>query len=368
MPFGHRHPFNNMKLRVGLFIAAALLAIVSCNGCHNKENNDTLSITPEAGTGYKLGDVISVKVSSPSGAAADSVVYLVDSVRVEARKDTTAAKIKTDSLVCGSRLITAKFYKDGKKTETSTNIILMAATPPVEYTYKVEKVFKHDTNSYTEGLEYHEDNGFLYESTGEPDHSYLQKVDLQSGKIVQSTKLGKQYFGEGIATVGNKILMLTYREGKGFVYDKNTFKLIDSIKYDWGREGWGMCFDGKRILNDDSTNRIFFLNKDTYMPQGYIDVYDDKGPIDKVNELEYINGKIYANVYTTDTILVINPKNGAVLQRIDMKNLWPNAQRPADFDYGNNVLNGIAYDEKGKRIFVTGKKWPHLYQVTFIKK
>lgn len=368
MPFGHRHPFNPMKLRVGLFIAVALLAIVSCNSCHTKDNNETLSITPEAGTGYKLGDVISVKVSASSGTLPDSVVYLIDSVRNISRKDTLAAKIKTDSLTCGSKLITARFYKGGTAQEVSTNVVLMAAAAPVEYTYKVEKVFKHDTSSYTEGLEYHEDNGFLYESTGEPDHSYLQKVDLNSGKIVQSTKLDKQYFGEGIATVGDKILMLTYREKTAFVYDKKTFKLLSTIPYNWGREGWGMCFDGKQIWNDDSTNRIFSLNKDTYMPQAYIDVYDDKGPIDKVNELEYINGKIYANVYTTDTILVINPKNGAVLQRIDMKNLWPNAQRPADFDYGNNVLNGIAYDEKGKRIFVTGKKWPHLYQVSFVKK
>jgi glutamine cyclotransferase len=367
MPFGHRHLFNNMKLRFGLFIAAALLAIISCNSCHTKDNNEALGIMPEAGTAYKLGDVISVKVSSPSGAVADSVVYLIDSVRMTSRKDTMAANIKTDSLPCGSRLITAKFYKDGKKTEASTNVILRAAAAPVEYTYKVDQVFPHDPASYTEGLEYH-DGGYFYESTGLPKESYLLKTDLKTGKKLQSAKLGDQYFGEGIATVGNKILMLTYREGRGFVYDKNTFKLIDSIKYDWGREGWGMCFDGKRILNDDSTNRIFFLNKDTFMPQGYIDVYDDKGPVDKVNELEYIDGKIYANVYTTDTILVINPKNGAVLQRIDMKNLWPMAQRPAGFDSEQNVLNGIAYDEKGKRIFVTGKKWPHLYQVTFIKK
>jgi len=353
-----------MKFSNFLFIGLVALTIAGCNGCKNKEE-ETLTLTPEAGTNYKLGDEVPVKVSLTG--TADSVVYLVDSVKVLSRKDTMAAKIKTDSLTLGSKLITARVFKGGKPQEISTNIILTAAAPPVEYTYRVDKVFKHDTASYTEGLEYH-DGDFLYESAGNYGNSELRKVNLNTGKVVQAAKLDKQYFGEGIATVGDKILMLTYREGKAFVYDKNTFKLISTIPYTWGREGWGMAFDGKRILNDDSTNRIFFLNKDTFMPQGYIDVYDDKGPVEKVNELEYIDGKIYANVYTTDTILVINPKNGAVLERIDMKNLYPMADRPAGFDSDQNVLNGIAYDAKGKRIFVTGKKWPHLYQVTFLKK
>jgi glutamine cyclotransferase len=135
-----------------------------------------------------------------------------------------------------------------------------------------------------------------------------------------------------------------------------------------GVEGWGMTNDGTKLYMDDSTNRIWFLNKDTYQQIGYIDVYDDKGPIQELNELEYVDGKLYANVYTTDDILVIDPKTGVVLQKIDMKNLYPENQRPNGFDEGNNVLNGIAWDAKGQRMFVTGKKWPHLYQVKFVKK
>ncbi|WP_448701477.1 glutaminyl-peptide cyclotransferase [Mucilaginibacter sp. AW1-3] len=356
-----------MKLRSGLLIAAfTFLAISIFNGC-KPTGPEVLSITPDAGSAYRLGDLITVKVSSSARTVADSVVYLIDSVRNTSRKDTLAAQIKTDSLTCGSKLVTARFYKAGKVEEVSTNVILKAALPPVEYTYKVDKVFPHDMGSYTEGLEYH-DGDYFFESTGLEKESYLLKVDLKTGKKLQSAKLADQYFGEGIATVGDKILMLTYREKTAFVYDKNTFKLLSTIPYNWGREGWGMCFDGKHILNDDSTNRIFMLNKDTYMPESFIDVYDDQGPVNGVNELEYINGKIYANVYTTDLILVINPKNGAVLQRINMKDLWPLSQRPAGYDNEQNVLNGIAWDAKGKRIFVTGKKWPHLYQVTFIKK
>ncbi|OCX50355.1 glutamine cyclotransferase [Mucilaginibacter sp. PPCGB 2223] len=356
-----------MKFNTRLFITALFfLAIAGYYGCKSP-GSETINITPDAGTAYKLGDVVPVKASSSAGTMPDSVVYLIDSIRNTSRKDTLAARIKTDSLPCGSRLVTARFYKGGKVQEASTNIIIKAAAPPVEYTYRVNKVYPHDPASYTEGLEYH-DGDYFFESTGLEKESYLLKVDLKTGKRLQAAKLDDQYFGEGIATVGDKILMLTYREGKAFVYDKNTFKVLSTIPYTWGREGWGMCFDGKHILNDDSSNRIFFLNKDTFMPESAIDVYDDKGPVNAVNELEYIDGKIYANVYTTDNILVINPKNGAVLQRIDMSNLWPMAQRPANFDNDQNVLNGIAYDKKGGRIFVTGKKWPHLYQVSFIKK
>jgi glutamine cyclotransferase len=129
-----------------------------------------------------------------------------------------------------------------------------------------------------------------------------------------------------------------------------------------------MCSDGNKLYTDDSTNRIWFLDKNNYRSTGYIDVYDDKGAIDEVNELEYIDGKLYSNIYTRDTILVINPKTGAVERTVDMSNLWPMKDRPANYDNDQNVLNGIAWDEKGKRLFVTGKKWPYVYQVKFVKK
>jgi glutamine cyclotransferase len=131
-----------------------------------------------------------------------------------------------------------------------------------------------------------------------------------------------------------------------------------------GVEGWGMCFDGEKLYMDDSTNRIWFLNKDNYRSIGYIDVYDDKGPVNSINELEYIDGKLYANIWQTNNIIVIDPKTGAVLEKIDLTNLYPEDKRNSNAD----VLNGIAYDAKAKRIFVTGKKWNKLFQVEFVKK
>ncbi len=354
-----------MRYKIALFAALAALAITGCTNSGTENQNLTLS--PDAGTTYKLGNVVRLNVHIPNGMSADSIVYLIDSVKNTSRKDTLGTQIKTDSLTLGSKLITARVYSGGKPQEVSTNIILLAAAPPVAYTFKIEHIFPHDTSSYTEGLEYHD--GFFYESAGNYGNSSLRKVSLATGKVVQKVTLAPKYFGEGIATVGNKILQLTYKEKVGFIYDKNTFKLLDTIPFTWAPEGWGMCFDGKRILQDDSTNRIWFLNKDTFKPQGYIDVCDDKGPVNRINELEYINGLIYANIYTTDTIIVINPKNGAVVQTIDLKNLYPMATRPYSVksDPDNNVLNGIAWDSQGKRLFITGKKWDKLFQIKFEK-
>jgi glutamine cyclotransferase len=365
MRFGLRSVNYHMK-KIHLLVAAATLIFVY--SCKNKpQETANISISPEAGTSYKSGDQIPVKLSFASGFKADSIVYFLDSTRITATKDTSIVTLKTDTLYLGARVITAKVYNEGKSQDVSTNIVLYAAKPPVEYTYTVEKVFPHDTSAYTEGLLYQD--GFLYESTGNEGHSTLRKVDLETGKVVKEAKLGAQYFGEGISIVGNRIIMLSYKQPEtAFVFDKNTFKLLDTFQNNVGVEGWGMTFDGKKLYFDDSTNRIWFLDKDNYHQIGFIDVYTDKAAVDSVNELEYIDGKLYSNIYQKDEIIVIDPKTGAVLQKVDMKNLWPMSQRPADFDDDQNVLNGIAWDDKGKRLFVTGKKWPHLYQVKFVKK
>jgi glutamine cyclotransferase len=335
-------------------------------GCHTDTKHEgDITIIPDAGTTYKTGDKVTVKVNY-TDLKPDSIAYLIDSVRVGVGKDSSGFFVKTDSLPMGPRTITAKIYNGGKSQEISTNIVMLPAKAPEEYTYKVIKKFPHDTSAYTEGFLYKD--GYLYETTGDTGHSELRKVDLQTGKVVQRQPIDPKVFGEGSAIIGDKIVMFTYREKIGYVFDKNTFKLLKTFNNNVGIEGWGVTYDGNKMYLDDSTNRIWFLDKNTYNQIGYIDVYDDKGPIPEVNELEYIDGKLYSNIYTRDTILVINPKTGAVLQRANMANLWPQSQRPANYDNGNNVLNGIAWDEKGKRLFVTGKKWPYVYQVELVKK
>jgi glutamine cyclotransferase len=359
-----------MRLKINILLAGIASLAFSCH--NNKQQDNNVSISPEAGTSYKTGDVVALQAHYPPGSKPDSVVYLLDSIKIGSKKDSTAFSLKTDTIPLGPRVITAKVYNGGKSQDVSTNIVLLPAKAPVEYTYKLEKVFPHDTACYTEGLLYQD--GFLYESGGGyltpppgqdvTGQSSLRKVDLATGKVVKKVMNDPKVFGEGISIVGNKIIQLTYLEKIGYVYDKDTFKLLSTFTNNVGVEGWGMCFDGKKLYMDDKTNRIYFLDKDTYRQIGYIDVYDNKGAVNEVNELEYIDGKLYANVYKTNNILVIDPKTGAVLQKIDLTSLYPEGKRAPNAD----VLNGIAYDAATKRIFVTGKKWPHLYQVSFVKK
>lgn len=357
-----------MNKRILFFALIAAFAY----GCKdNTKTSGDITISPDAGTSYKSGDVITAKVNLPADLKADSVVYLLDSARMGAAKDTAAVNIKTDSVALGARVITAKVYQGGKSTDVTTNVVLLSAKAPEQFTYVVEKTFPHDTASYTEGLQY--TDGVMYESDGgvvsQPEgRSSIRKADLTTGRVLKIKDGDPKIFMEGISVVGDKIVQLTWTEKIGYVYNKNTLELISTFNNNVGVEGWGLCFDGTKLYMDDSTNRIWFLDKDKYNATGFIDVYDDKGPINKLNELEYINGLIYANVYGTDDIVVVNPKTGAVLQRIDMANLWPLNQRPAGYDNDNNVLNGIAYDKPTNRIFVTGKKWPKMYQVKFVKK
>jgi glutaminyl-peptide cyclotransferase len=356
---------NSMKHKHLFYIAALALGTYSCKPDNRSVN---LNISPEAGTNYKQGEKVDVKVSYPSDYKADSVVYLLDSARLATRTDSSAFTLATDTMKLGPRMITAKAYSAGQVQEVSTNINVLAAKAPDVLSFEVVKTFAHDTSSYTEGLVFQD--GIFYESDGgraaSPEgQSSLRKTEI-NGKVLQKVDVDPKIFAEGIVVVDDKIIQLTWTEKIGYVYDKKTLKLLKTFTNNVGVEGWGMCYDGERIYMDDSTNRIWFLNKDTYQATGYIDVYDDKGPVNQLNELEFIDGFIYANVYQTNDIVVINPKNGAVVQRVDLSVLVDQAK--IDNPDSADVLNGIAWDAAGKRLFVTGKKWTKLYQIKLAKK
>lgn len=358
-----------MKNKVQILIAVAAIFTFGCGPKSPQEN--TLTAVPEAGTTYKTGDKVDLAVHFGS-LKPDSIVYFVDSVRAGSKKDSSALSINTDGMRLGPRMVNIKVYAGGKSQDVATNIVLLPAKAPEELSFKIEKVFPHDTACFTEGLVY--ENGYLYESGGgyltpPPNEeitgqSSLRKVELNTGKVLQKTMVDPKVFAEGISIVGDKIIQLTYHEKIGYVYDKSNLKLLSNFENKVGVEGWGMCFDGNRLCFDDKTNRIYFLDKNTYKETGHIDVYDDKGAVNEINELEYIDGKIYANIWKTNTIIAIDPKTGAVLQRIDCTDLYPETKR----NENSEVMNGIAYDPAGKRIFLTGKKWDKLFQVSFVKK
>jgi glutaminyl-peptide cyclotransferase len=241
----------------------------------------------------------------------------------------------------------------------STSSSLPPTSAPVQrYTYRVINVYPHDTGAFTEGLVF--DGGTLYEGTGRYGSSSLRKVDLATGAVIQSKNLASEYFGEGITVFKQNIIQLTWKSNLGFVYDKNSFEMIRQFSYPF--EGWGITQDGQRLIMSDGTSTIHFLDPATFASIGVVEVVDEGIPVDQINELEYIRGTIYANVWQTEKILMIDPENGKVIGLIDLTGILLTQNYTGKAD----VLNGIAYDLESDRLFVTGKLWPCLFEVKLV--
>jgi glutamine cyclotransferase len=231
------------------------------------------------------------------------------------------------------------------------------AAPPV-YSYRVIRSYPHDRQAFTQGLVY--EAGELYEGTGLRGQSSLRRVDLATGLVSQQHALPKQYFGEGITIFGDRIIQLTWQSQVGFVYDRATFQLVQQFSYP--TEGWGITHDGNRLIMSDGTANLYFLEPETFTRIDHIEVYDDQGPVVRLNELEYVRGDIYANVWQTDRIARIELLTGRVVAWIDLTGLLSAADRQSHVD----VLNGIAYDAENDRLFVTGKWWPKLFEIQIV--
>ena len=222
--------------------------------------------------------------------------------------------------------------------------------------YTVVRSYPHDPKAFTQGLEYFQ--GFLYEGTGIKGRSSVRKVELETGKVLQEERLHPQYFGEGITISQGKLFQLTWHDRTGFVYDIKTLKLIRNFAY-FG-EGWGLAHDAAGLIMSDGTSTLRFLEPTRFQERRRVRVTDGGVPIERLNELEYVRGEIWANVWETDFIVRISPKDGRVLGWIDMRGL-PGA--PAAKPGAEAVLNGIAYDASTNRIFVTGKLWPRVFEI-----
>lgn len=246
----------------------------------------------------------------------------------------------------------------GDSANSSTAVI----PAPANLNYSIVKIYPHDTSSYTQGLIWY--NNTLYEGTGLEGESRLMKVDLESGKHKQKIDLAKEYFGEGITIFNDKIYQLTYREHKVFVYELATFKKIK--EFDWNMEGWGLTHNGKQLIVSTGSSNIYFVNPETFAIEKTVGVYDNNGYMDSINELEFVNGSIYANVYLREVIVKINPETGLVEGRIDLTNVLRKTNQSFDEEtYIANgfVLNGIAYNAASNSFYITGKKWPALYEI-----
>lgn len=252
---------------------------------------------------------------------------------------------------------------DGKSAAPQTDVARPNPAPAARgaapatpaYTYQVVNIRPHDRDAFTEGLVYLK--GVLFESTGQNGSSTLRKVDLQTGRVLQQVKMPAQYFGEGMTVLGGKVFQLTWQNRKGFVYDLESFAVEREFSYTG--EGWGLTTDGRSLIMSDGTDGIRFIDPATFQVTRTIHVFNQGQPLTQLNELEYIKGELFANIWQTQSVARIDPADGKVLGMIDFSGLLA----PADYAKNTDVLNGIAYDAAGDRLFVTGKNWPKLFEV-----
>lgn len=265
---------------------------------------------------------------------------------------------------CGTETPVNRPNTNVKPTNSNVNNTNTASgkTPLTTYGYEIVNKYNHDSKAFTQGLVFH--NGFLYESTGQLGESTLRRVELETGKVVQKYDLARDIFGEGMTILNDKIYQISWQNGLAFVYDLNDFKLLKQIRY--AGEGWGLTHDGKNLIMSDGTHVIRFVDPENFQTVRSITVMRENGqPLMEINELEYVKGEIWANVWHSENINLpnhiarIDPQSGKLLGWINLDGI-----SPSDIKSGEeNVLNGIAYDEATDRIFVTGKRWKNLYEI-----
>jgi glutamine cyclotransferase len=293
----------------------------------------------------------------------DSIQFLLDGKSIGIVKSINDSILwsSADSKLGNRNAEVVAYFANGVHSSDRHKFFIKLDKKPLIYTYKVIHSYPHDRNAYTQGLVY--ENGFFYEGTGIYKQSTLRKVKLETGEPLKNFGLPENVFGEGVAVFDNKIIQITWQEQVAFLFDKDNFQMINKYFYPT-KEGWGLTYNGCNLIMSDGTSTLYFMDKDYFTEIGRVEVFDNHGPVEKLNELEYINGEVWANVYTTDTIVRINPKNGAITAKIDLSGLL----KPEDNTKNTDVLNGIAYDPVGKRLFVTGKNWPKLFEIAIFQK
>lgn len=355
-----------------VYAALLSLSLISCSGDSKKEatsaSETEIKAAPQIevsrykeGDMIKEGDAIALSFTLPKEAAnPDSIVVSLNDKPIQKGLQTSAT-ITTNGMKMGRQRIVIEAYKGGTiAAEKYLSLNIKSASKPASYRYTVVATYPHDTRAYTQGLAF--DGNTLYEGTGQRGISDLRIVDLKSGQVVKNTPLPDQVFGEGIAILGDKIYQLSWQEQRGFVYDKKTFQKVSEFTY--AGEGWGLTTDGKMLYQSDGTRAIRIIDPANLTEKSRIEVFDNVGPVEYINELEYINGELWANIYQTDKIARIDPETGRVLGYIDFSNLLPKE----DYTESTDVLNGIAYHKGTGKIYVTGKNWPKLFEVKVVKK
>ncbi len=322
-----------------------------------KENN--IYITLQAKGTLKVGDIINFKYEHDLVQKPDSIKLTIGNKTV-ATYFSDVINWNSNSTKTGTQKLAFTFYW-GDTIQQTKNIsfILLSDITATKYSYKVIKTWPHSTKAYTQGLEFAD--GYLYEGTGQYGESMLTKVNLKTNELVQSVNLPKEVFGEGITIINDKVYQITWKSSIGYVYDKN--KLNKLYEFNYPTDGWGLTNNGHELIMSDGSETIYFLDKEYFSELRRIEVYDEQGPVLNLNELEFIDGLIYANIYGTKNIVAFEPETGKVIKTINLTGIL----KKEDIKTKVDVLNGIAWNKESKQLVVTGKWWPKLYHIELVK-
>lgn len=343
-----------------LALVCLSLSVIGC-GDMNRNNTPLFSIQL-AGTEFKQNQAVKISIKNNENKTIHSVSYAIDDKVLMQNEDS----LKLNSIQLGNKVLKATINYEGGSAEVAKNLRILAPAAPEIYQYEIINEYPHDNSAYTQGLEFHDD--VLYESTGKRGRSSLRKVDYKTGEVLKQVDMDQSIFGEGISIMNEKIYMLTWQSKTGFIYNLSDLSKLDNFQYGESKEGWGLTNNGKQLIKSDGTEKIWFLNPETLVEEGYIQTATNTALKKSANELEYVDGKIYANVYQIPSVMIIDATSGAIEGVVNFGGLSDKITKTADWNDKEQVLNGIAYHPVRKTFFVTGKDWDKMFEVNIVKK
>jgi len=350
-----------MKKANLLYLLILNIFFLSCGSNSGKKTSDFSLSLANSKTEFQLGETLEVAVQNPKNRQIDSTRFYLDD-RALKNEQNNRVSLQLQDQKLGNQRVNAVVFSEGKSDTVSISVKIYNNTPPTVYTYNILNTFPHDQTAYTQGLEFYKDT--LYESTGQYGKSSLRKTNFETGQVLIKVDLSDKYFGEGLSILNDKIYQLTWNEGEGLIYNVNGLEREGTFKYNQSKEGWGLCNDGNQFYKSDGTEKIWILNGKTLAEENYIQATTHKSISTQLNELEWVEGKIYANTYQKDGVAIINPENGAIEGLINFQGLRNKVTQHDNLD----VLNGIAYNPNTKKLYVTGKNWDKLFEVEIVKK
>lgn len=340
-------------MKIGIY-SLLFVTFLACNP--SSDNGLRLKLNPNKNS-FQWGDTLRFSLQNKKGVSLDQVRFDLDGQEIAETHIFQNERL-------GKHQLSISGIADGKSFRVQKSITLLSDEPPKLYTYKILNTFPHDKDAYTQGLEFLGDE--LYESTGLKGKSSLRKVNYKTGKVETLKPLADEYFGEGLTLLNDKIYQLTWLAKLGFIYDQKSMEVERKFTYGSSKQGWGLCNDGQKLYKSDGTNRMYILDSTNLREIDYIEVMTHKSALNKLNELEWHDGKIYANTYQfqKEVAVIVDPKTGKVEGVIDFSGLKDRVEQHEKLD----VLNGIAYHPERQSFFVTGKNWSLMFEVEILEK